>query len=147
MTREAASDGSSPHTTPVTRARTAEKPATRQSTVKLIATGIGKTGTMPRINCTSASATAIPAAAPMALSTRLSVTSSRTTRPRDEPSDARTAISRERPAPRASSMPPTLAQAMSRMRPTTTKSNSMKRETTLTSAGIIRAGSSAMPPT
>ena len=55
---------------------------------------------------------------PATASTRLSVSSCRISRPRPAPSAVRTAISRRRAAPRATSSPATFAQAISSTNPT-----------------------------
>ena len=79
-------------------------------------------------------------------STRLSVNSCRTSRPCPAPSALRTAISRTRAAPRASSRFETLPQAMSRTKPTAPSrtSRSSRAPPTIPSiSGVARSSRSA----
>ena len=95
-------------TRPSPRARASTGPSSRTWSSRGMEAGLA-----PRIARMAAAAKASPAAHPARPSTRLSVRSWRTIRPRPAPSAARTAISRDRAAPRASSRFATLTQAIS----------------------------------
>ena len=90
----------------------------RRSGVALISSGWPSDGTNASSARVSATARPTPTTPPTNDSTRLSTSSCRTSRPRDAPSDSRTAISFCRMKPRAISRFATLAQAMSSTRPT-----------------------------
>ena len=84
--------------------------------------------------------TRTPGTAAPATTIMLSVSSCRTMRARLAPSARRTAISLRLPAPRASIMLPTLAQAMSMINPDITVKNEVKN-----GRSCLRSGSS-LPP-
>ena len=87
--------------------------------------------------------TSAPIAATSA-SSRPSVTSCLTIRPREAPSDKRTPISRCRTTPRASRRFATLAQAMTRIRPNAMKSGENPSTTPAESGVAVRRDSSRM---
>ena len=115
--REARSAGKMPKRSPVATESAAVYASTRPSSSKVIQYGTST----PRVEtsqCSHQVPTSTPAAPPASAISTLSVSSCRTMRPRPAPSAARTAISRRRAAPRARSMLPTLAQAISSTKPT-----------------------------
>ena len=111
-----ASAGAVPNSRPATtdtaavNASTAPSTPTSASPGTLRGTSAGAARTIP-------AATARPAVPPATLRTTLSVSSWRTIRPRPAPSAPRTASSRRRAIPRASSRPATLAHAISSTSP------------------------------
>ncbi len=104
---------------PVTTAMASVNASTRASSRRSSATSTGSGSSTPSRARTIAHAHATDAAAPRTPSTRPSTTSCWISRPRLAPTASRTLISRRRAEARASSMPATLAQAMSSTRPTT----------------------------
>ena len=115
--REVCSAGTSPKST----VDTSESPSANRRTVMSTRTSsmrgrfAGDNATSP---CTSMEASRRPASPATPASTQLSVSSCRTTRARPAPSAARSAISRVRPADRASRRFAILAHAMSHTTPT-----------------------------
>ena len=115
--REACRAGTSPKSS----VDNSESPSANRRTVVSIRTSsmrgrlAGDNATSP---CTSMDASRRPASPATPARTQLSVSSCRTTRPRPAPSAARSAISRVRPAARASRRFAMLAQPMSHTTPT-----------------------------
>ncbi len=118
--RDERSAGTSPNSSAVPRLSSSVNATTRPSGVKstITASGALATSRSPATR-TAHAAPASPSAPPIAASTRLSINSCRTSRPRLAPNASRTEISRPRVVARASSRFATFAQAMSSTSPTT----------------------------
>src|SRR5581483_9146601 len=123
------------------RGREAEQPSTRASSRTS-----SSRGRSPGPSASSAStphaASNTPQTPPATASSRLSVSNCRMTRQRPAPSATRTAISRRRTAPRASSRPATLTHATASTQPTapsSTKSGRRKSPVSSRMAGMTRA--------
>lgn len=120
-TRVPRNAGNTPQPRPVNADTNNENPSTRQSRLVLRSSGTDDEPTLT-ISASSASraqtANVMPTSPPATASTRLSASNWRTRRIRRAPIDWRIAISRERPAARASSRPATLPHAMARRTPT-----------------------------
>ncbi len=104
-----------PKISPEATAAATEKHSTRQSKVSFVATMVR--GTRVSRNIIAGRASATPAAAPKPARTRLSVRNCTSRRARPAPKALRTAASRSRVAPRASSRLARLAQAISKTHP------------------------------
>ena len=116
--------GTWPNRTPTANAVSAHAVATRPSNDSLTATGNTPGGTSDGAAAMSAAVTPTATRPPIDASTRLSVSSCATTRPRPAPSAALTASSRVRPVACARSRLATLAQHISSTNPTTPRSSS-----------------------
>ncbi len=119
MGDEALSAGSRLARTPVIPAAATAKAITRQSMPRSSEISTGSGSWMASSERMTIQAQASDATAPSRPSTRPSTSSCRTRRARLAPIARRTPISRRRAEARASSMPATLAQAISRTSPTT----------------------------
>ena len=111
--------GARPNRTPTANAVSAHTAATRPSNDNETALGNTPGGTNDGAAASSAAVTPTATTPPIDASTRLSVSSCATTRPRPAPSAARTASSRVRPVAWARSRLATLAQHISNTNPTT----------------------------
>ena len=111
--------GASPARMPAATVIPAANSVTRQSSDSAIPSGSVPGGSNAGAERSTAAPSASPAVPPTAASSRLSVSSCRKSCRRLAPSAARTASSRVRPTPRASSRFATFAHAMSSTNPTT----------------------------
>ena len=100
---------------------------------------------MPRNREVSQRLNTRPIAPPAANTTTASVINWRIKRPRPAPSARRTAISRRRPAARASIIPATLTQAMRSTRPTMTINSPMNPAMMLTRPGTSADRATTIP--
>src|ERR1022692_636995 len=136
--------GAMPNSRPVSSVASSVNPAIRASKSRVIDTGSVSSDSHAGAARKITSASRMPAAPPIADSSTLSVSSCRRMRAGLPPNDARTAISRVRPTPRASSRFAMLAQAISSTKPATAASiRDVIRRSRPTSA--CRSGSTVMP--
>ena len=116
--RDDRSAGISPNTTPVNTATSSVKTSTRQSGLTARPRSMGSGGCTRAMTPESPAASGSAIAPPSSASSTLSVSSCRTIRDRSAPNAARSAISRRRPAARASMRFARFAHATTRTRPT-----------------------------
>ena len=137
------SAGTIPNRTPTTADTATANAATRRS--RRTSSSRGRfSGARASSPSTPHFAMTRPRTPPAVASTRLSVSSCVTRRARPAPSAVRTASSRRRPAPRASSSPATLAQAIKQDEPHGAQEHQQRRSHVADQRVLIRPGDGAL---